>query len=98
MRVFMIQLPGWERLRAGSRARSRTVLWVSLLLAAAAGCGGSDDGRARRLFTGGPVRMGKVAGRVVDEETGAPIVQAQVQVGEHAVKVKADGSFETAAT
>src|SRR2546421_3189159 len=77
--------------------RSRAGRWVVALLALVAGCGGSSSDTGNHLFTTAARRMGKVAGQVVDQETGAPLVGAQVQIGTQAVKVKSDGTFEAEA-
>jgi hypothetical protein len=74
--------------------RSRAGRWAGALLALVAGCGGSSSDTGNHLFTTAARRMGKVAGKVVDQETGAPLVGAQVQIGTQAVKVKSDGTFE----
>src|SRR3954452_25306211 len=70
-----------------------------ILLAVLEACSGSPSRpQAARQFKGGAARMGMVSGFVLDDETGAPIANAQISVGGQAVRARADGSFDATVT
>jgi hypothetical protein len=75
--------------------RVTSIRLSALLLAASLGCSSSKSKpTAPRQFKAPAARMGVVSGFVVDDETGAPIANAQISVGGTAVRARADGSFD----
>src|SRR5438045_395489 len=75
-------------------ARGNACRGLMVLAVLGAGCGSPSKSETARQFKGGAARMGVVSGFVLDDETGAPIANAQIVVGGQAVRARADGSFD----
>src|SRR4051812_18788196 len=75
----------------------RSGWWCSLaIVLVVAGCGSSDE-KGARSFKGRAFKAGTIAGTVVDDETGQPIINAEIEVSGVATRSRSDGSFEVTA-